>query len=153
MQLALARGDDEEETLQLLERFQALGMRLPSETAKALREDVLSIENPASRDNRLHQYEQAVKFFEESLGTAQDVTGATAATVVTALTDANSPTGMRTAGGATTGGGTSTGNGATTGTDSTMGSGAGFASGCTAPRTTAANSRESVLVCSAGLNQ
>jgi serine/threonine protein kinase len=75
MQLALARGDDEEETLQLLERFQALGMRLPSETAKALREDVLSIENPASRENRLHQYEQAVKFFEESLGTAQDVTG------------------------------------------------------------------------------
>jgi serine/threonine protein kinase len=74
MQVALARGDDEEDTLQLLERFQALGMRLSSEAAKALREEVLSLENPASRDKRLHQYEQAVKFFEESLGTAQDVT-------------------------------------------------------------------------------
>lgn len=74
MQLALARGDDEEETLQMLDRFEALSMRLSSETARTLRDDVVSLEEPASRDKRLHQLEQAVKFFEESLGGAVDVT-------------------------------------------------------------------------------
>jgi serine/threonine protein kinase len=74
VQLALARGDDEEETLQLVDRFQALSGRLGVETAQLLRDDVLSRENPAGKEERLHQYEQATKFFEDSLGTAQDAT-------------------------------------------------------------------------------
>ncbi len=74
MQLALARGDDEEETLQLLDRFQALSTRLSADAARVLRGEVLSLDDPTSRDKRLHQFEQAVKFFEESLGSALDVT-------------------------------------------------------------------------------
>ncbi len=74
VQLALARGDDEEDTLQLLDRFGALSERLPPDTARSIREEVLTFEEPLNREKRLHQYELAVKFFEDSLGGAQDVT-------------------------------------------------------------------------------
>ena len=74
VQLALARGDDEDDTLQLLDRFEALATRLPADTVRRLYEEVLTFDEPLNREKRLHQFEMAVKFFEDSLGGAQDVT-------------------------------------------------------------------------------
>jgi serine/threonine protein kinase len=73
VQLALARGDDEEETLQLLERLQALAARLGPDACTEVRDLVLAQEHASARERCLHQYERATQSIEGLMGSAHSV--------------------------------------------------------------------------------
>lgn len=74
VQRALARGDDEEETLDVLKRLHELATHVPTDVAARIREEVIALDDLLAREQRLAQFESAVKFFESAVGSAEEMT-------------------------------------------------------------------------------